>query len=108
MIRAALIALLLVGCATPRQRSLDGLHATSKSVSKAFMGYLRGVSTGQISTNEVRNISGQYREFQALFSEAAAAAVLSTNSPPPVEMLNSGSQLLLTIQAAHIISTSTR
>lgn len=89
------------GCASNDQQSaVNSLFKLQNTVDTAYASYLGLVASGAIPTNNVSQITQNYQTFQSLFAAASALNAIVNNTPPPnVELSNTVSQLLLSIEA---------
>lgn len=100
IVAVSIVAAIIMGCANNDQQvAVNSLFKLQDKVDTAYASYLGLVATGAVPTNNVAQISEQYRTFQSLFATASALSALSGNAPPNVEMSNTVSQLLLSIEA---------
>lgn len=78
---AAIIIAPLTGCnSTLQKKAVTTLEALGSGVNSAYDAYITEVVKGDVATNDVPTITAYYRDFQASFGVAAAAAHFATNT----------------------------
>lgn len=81
LLLATLVLAVLISCGTtPQKATVNTLTAVGQTANSAYEAYLHAVLTGAAPTNDVPLVTGYYREFQASFAVAAAAAHFATNA----------------------------
>lgn len=76
----ALFAMAFACNSTPQKQLVSTLANLGMTANAAYESYLQSAFQGTIPTNDVPKVTAYYRDFQASFSVAVAAAHFATNA----------------------------
>ena len=89
------VPLVLTSCTTSQQRiTYNTLASVGMSVNSAYSGYLDGVVSGKVGTNNVPKVSVLYNQFQAAYAVAISAAQFNPTNIAPQNVVDLANQVV--------------
>ena len=96
----AVVAALLVGCATTSTNIYRTLASVQISTSSAYNGYLDMVVQGKVTTNMVPVVSRDYTAFVSVWSAAVSVASLGVQGIATAPVLDAANKVVADVAMA--------
>ena len=101
IIQALVVALILIGCTEPAQKTAyNTIYSLESSTTAAYSGYIDAVIKGIVSTNSVPAVRKAFDNFQAAATTATDAANFNTNALAPPNLVTLAADVVNEINVA--------